>query len=91
MEVCASCRKDLSVERRYWQRRFPDVVVCRACWISEDAASPQIVRDSVAQIICEARKKDRATAQHALKRLRGTGVPANPKRGHASTKVPPTN
>lgn len=84
---CSLCHRTLSGQREkerngraYWQRRFPDVVLCKECWMTPDEISDQLKRDSVAKIIWRARQQSREQARAAMQSLRGTGIPVNPHR-----------
>jgi len=86
---CSVCHKTLSGVRdkagngrAFWQRRFPDALLCKNCWMSPGEIADQLQRDAVAKIIWRARAVSREKARAALISLRGTGVPINPHRRH---------
>lgn len=79
LTFCSNCGKEIT--RAYWQREFPDVLLCRECWTTPGIA-PKTIRDSIAKALNQARKRgNRQLAKDVLKSLRGTGIPANPRRG----------
>jgi hypothetical protein len=78
--LCPNCGKE--IVKTYWQRSLPDVFLCHSCWALPDEISSQIIRNAVAHVLKDARKAGKyGVARAALKELRGTGVPPNPKRG----------
>lgn len=80
MCACSICNVDTS--RPIWRRQFPDAHVCPNCWQIPEAASRQLQRNAVAQIIWNAhRELGPEVARRALESLRGKGLPSNPKRG----------
>ncbi|VVB51603.1 Uncharacterised protein [uncultured archaeon] len=76
---CLNCGRETTVT--VWQRAFPDVNLCRECaQLPDEILLAKIQRKSVAHIIWDLHRKNPELAHHALRELRGTGVPQKPPR-----------
>jgi len=84
---CTVCHRNLDEvkkqdanNRAYWQRCFPDVVVCHTCFFNPEEVTAYLQRTTIAHLLWRARKISRAEAVEALNSIRGSGVPMNPNR-----------